>query len=139
MSRALKTRDTAPPIIDIKPSGEIVAVKTPGAGHNSKGDRMAGERLRFLTSRIQRLDAEIKALNADKSEVYQEAKAAGFDPGAVRAAIRWMNDPAGSEEKSVLVDQYVGWLQAPEAEAEGEGVDAASRARARARARGDAA
>lgn len=138
MSRAaLKTHAAAPPIIDMKPGGEIVAVQ-PGVGHNSAVEAVssvAKERLRSIVSRIERLDEEIKALNADKSDVYREAKAAGFEPAGLRAAVRWMRDPAASEERDTVTKLYVDALMEAAAD---ETVDTASRARARARARGPA-
>ena len=39
---------------------------------------IAADRLRSFVERIERLEEEIKALNADKADVYREAKGAGF-------------------------------------------------------------
>jgi uncharacterized protein (UPF0335 family) len=112
---------------------------TPGIGHNAPIDNVTRKHLRALTARIQTLDAEISALNADKSEVYREAKNLGFDPNGLRAAIRWMRDPAASIERDTITKLYVDALETPPAGDADEAVDSASRARARARARGGAA
>lgn len=44
--------------------------------------------LKSLADRIDRLDEELKTLNADKSEVYKEAKSNGYDVRMLKAAIK---------------------------------------------------
>jgi uncharacterized protein (UPF0335 family) len=84
MSRALKTKAASPPIIDIRPSGEIVAVQA-GRGHNSGPDpRM----LRAALAVFDRLDEAHAALNDERREKFGELKCAGFDPALVRLLLK---------------------------------------------------
>ncbi len=68
---------------------------------------IAGDRLRSFIERIEQLDEEIKALNADKSDVYAEAKGAGFDVKTMKALIR-RRKMTGMElqEADALLDLY---------------------------------
>jgi uncharacterized protein (UPF0335 family) len=63
-----------------------------------------------IVQRIERLDAEIEALNGDKSEVYKEAKATGFDVPALRIVIRdrarHAKDPNKAKELEAIADSY---------------------------------
>lgn len=43
--------------------------------------------LRSIVERIERLEAEIAALNEDKKEVYAEAKANGFDVKIIKRVV----------------------------------------------------
>jgi uncharacterized protein (UPF0335 family) len=67
--------------------------------------------LRTIAERIGRLDDEIKERNADKSEIYQEAKANGFDPKILKLAIkrkRALDENAASvEETDSMVELYL--------------------------------
>ena len=47
----------------------------------------AAGQLRSIVERIERLDEEIKALNDDKSDVYQEAKFNGYDVKVIRKIV----------------------------------------------------
>ena len=40
---------------------------------------VAGDRLRSLVERIERIEEEIKGLNDDKKDIFMEAKGEGFD------------------------------------------------------------
>lgn len=51
-------------------------------------------------SRIDQLDEEIKGLNADKADVFKEAKKAGVDPNGLRAAVRFLRDPEAVMERN---------------------------------------
>lgn len=85
MSRAaVKTRRPAPPIIDIKPSGEIVAVR-PGTGHNSGPDPRD---LRAALKRFDALDEQHAAINEDRRELFGEMKSKGFEPNLVRMLLK---------------------------------------------------
>lgn len=108
----------------------------PGIGHNADVGDQARKHLRALTARIQRLDQEISSLNADKAEIYREAKGLGFDPNGLRAAIRWMRDPTASAERDTITKLYVDALEAAD-EADEKSVGTA-RATRRAPARGAA-
>ena len=49
---------------------------------------VAGDRLRTIIERIERLEDEKKALSDDIREVYSEAKGAGFDIKIIRQIVR---------------------------------------------------
>jgi len=55
-------------------------------GHNS-GSTTQGL-LRQTLAKIERMNEEIRALQADRAEFYKEAKGNGFDPKVIRAIIR---------------------------------------------------
>lgn len=63
--------------------------------------------LRSFVERVERLNAEIAALNADKSEVLKEAAGTGFDKAALRAVVkRRAVDRAARQEHDAIVDLY---------------------------------
>src|SRR3954465_3069858 len=76
--------------------------------HNSTSATVAAGQLRAFVERIERLDEEIKELNADKSELYQEAKSSGFDAKVLRkvVAARRM-DTAERQEADAIFDLYM--------------------------------
>jgi uncharacterized protein (UPF0335 family) len=65
---------------------------------------VAGERLRSLIERIERLEEEKLVLAADIREVYSEAKGSGFDVRVMRQLIRLrkMDNDDRSEMEAVL-------------------------------------
>ena len=65
---------------------------------------VAGERLRSLIERIERLGEEKLVLAADIREVYSEAKGSGFDVMVMRQLIRLrkMDNDDRSEMEAVL-------------------------------------
>ena len=65
---------------------------------------VAGERLRTIIERIERLEDEKKALSDDIREVYAEAKYAGFDAKIIRQIVRLrkMNTNERNEMEQVL-------------------------------------
>ena len=68
---------------------------------------IAGERLRTLVERIERLEEERKALAGDIKDIYVEAKSAGFDVKVLRQLIRIRRqEPAEVEEQETLLDVY---------------------------------
>lgn len=68
---------------------------------------IAADRLRSFIERIERLNEEIKALNADKSEVFKEAKSTGFDVKVMRAVIqRRAKDGFERDEFDELLELY---------------------------------
>ncbi len=68
---------------------------------------VAGERLRSLVERIERLEEEKKALADDIKDVFAEAKSAGFDVKVLRQLIRLRRQqPAEVEEQETLLDLY---------------------------------
>lgn len=68
---------------------------------------IAGERLRSLIERIERLLEDRAAVNNDISEVYAEGKAAGFDVKIMRQLIRLRQmEEADRDEQETLLDLY---------------------------------
>jgi uncharacterized protein (UPF0335 family) len=68
---------------------------------------VAGDRLRSLVERIERLEEERKALGSDIKDIYAEAKSAGFDVKVLRQLIRLRKqEPAEIEEQETLLDVY---------------------------------
>ena len=68
---------------------------------------IAGERLRSLIERIERLEEEKRTLAADIKEVYAEAKGTGFDTKIMRQIIRLRRmDKDDVDEQETLLDIY---------------------------------
>ena len=68
---------------------------------------IAGERLRSLIERIERLEEEKRTLSADIKEVYSEAKGTGFDTKIMRQIIRIRKmDKDDLDEQETLLDVY---------------------------------
>lgn len=55
----------------------------PGIGHN-----FAKDQLRSIVERVERLEAEKKALATDITEIYAEAKSNGFDTATIREIVK---------------------------------------------------
>ena len=68
---------------------------------------IAVDRLRSIVERVERLEAERKALGDDIKDVFTEAKSAGFDVKVIKQiiAIR-KKDPSDVEELETLLDLY---------------------------------
>ena len=63
--------------------------------------------LRVFVERIERMDEDIASLNADKSEIFKEARGEGFDVKALRIVLRRRRmDPDKRAEIDSLVDLY---------------------------------
>lgn len=76
-------------------------------GLDDRPKNIAGERLRSIVERIERLEEERKALGSDVKDIYIEAKSAGFDVKVVRQLIRIRKqEPADVEEQETLLDVY---------------------------------
>lgn len=75
------------------------------AGHNSG---IAAAQLRQIVERVERLEEEVREVNAQKSDVYKEAKSNGFDPKIIKKviAMRRMN-AAERQEQEALMDLYL--------------------------------
>ncbi|MHA1597824.1 MAG: DUF2312 domain-containing protein [Alphaproteobacteria bacterium] len=68
---------------------------------------IAGERLRSIVERIERLEEEKSALAADIREVYSEAKGTGFDAKVLRQVVRLRAmDSSDRREQEELLDLY---------------------------------
>lgn len=46
------------------------------------------ERLKLFIERVERLESEIKDIQADRKDVYSEAKSLGFDVPAMKATVK---------------------------------------------------
>ena len=68
---------------------------------------IAGDRLKSLIERIERLEEERRTLAADIKEVYSEAKGNGFDTKIMRQVIRLRRmDKDDLDEQETLLDVY---------------------------------
>lgn len=67
----------------------------------------ADERLRLLIERIERLEEEKKGIGDDIKDVYLEAKAAGYDPKAMRQVVRIRKmKPDDRKEQEAILEVY---------------------------------
>ena len=70
-------------------------------------DAVAVGQLRAFVERVERLEEEIKTLNADKSEVYKEMRVFGFDVKAVRKIVAKRKlDPSVADEQDAVFEMY---------------------------------
>ncbi|MGO3518001.1 MAG: DUF2312 domain-containing protein [Acetobacter cibinongensis] len=68
---------------------------------------IAGDRLRSIIERVERLEEERKALAGDIKDIFTEAKSAGFDIKIIKQIIRERKlDPADREESETLLSIY---------------------------------
>jgi uncharacterized protein (UPF0335 family) len=83
---------------------------------------IAGERLKSLIERIERLEEEKRTLGEDIKEVYAEAKGTGFEPKIMRQIIKIRRmDKDEHDEQESLLDVYkraLGMLPGSESEAQ---------------------
>lgn len=71
----------------------------------------AKDHLRQFIERIERLDEEIREMNADKRDVYAEAKGSGFDPKVMRQVIAIRRQDADTRaEHEAILDLYLNAL-----------------------------
>jgi uncharacterized protein (UPF0335 family) len=69
---------------------------------------IAGDQLRALVERIERVEEEIKELTEAKKEIYLEAKGNGFDVKIIREVIRVRKqDQKKRDEQESLLDVYL--------------------------------
>ena len=74
----------------------------------SRPTDVAGDQLRAIVERIERIEEEIKELNEGKKEVYLEAKGNGFDVKILREVIRVRKqDQEERDEQDSLLDVYL--------------------------------
>lgn len=77
-----------------------------GAGHNS-----AGEELRLLIERVERLEEEKKGIADDVKDVYVEAKSRGWDPKIMRKIVALRKQRREDyEEQKALIETYANSL-----------------------------
>ncbi len=75
---------------------------------------VAGDQLRTIVERIERVEEEIKELNEAKKEIYLEAKSNGFDVKVLREVVRLRKqDQQEREEHESLLDVYLNAIKAP--------------------------
>ena len=68
---------------------------------------VAGDRLKTIIERIERLEEEKKALSDDVREVFSEAKGAGFDVKVIRQLVRLRKmDATDRSEMEQVLDVY---------------------------------
>jgi uncharacterized protein (UPF0335 family) len=71
-------------------------------------DGVAGDQLRAIVERIERIEEEIKELSEGKKEIYLEAKGNGFDVKILRDVIRVRKqDQKERDEQESLLDLYL--------------------------------
>lgn len=79
---------------------------------NNSGDAkevggVAGQRLKSLIERIERLEEEKKGLADDVKDVYAEAKGVGFDAPTIRRIVKLRKmEPEKIREQDELLDLY---------------------------------
>jgi len=100
-------RGTLYPVRPNQESFETMALDATTEKVTEKPTNIAGERLRSIVDRIERLEEERKALGSDIKDIYSEAKSAGFDIKVLRQLIRLRKqEPAEIEEQETLLDVY---------------------------------
>jgi uncharacterized protein (UPF0335 family) len=73
---------------------------------------IAGDRLRSLVDRIERIEEEIKGLSDDKKDTFMEAKGEGFDVKILREVVRLRKqDKKERDEREALLDVYMHALE----------------------------
>jgi uncharacterized protein (UPF0335 family) len=69
---------------------------------------VAGDQMRAIVERIERIEEEIKELTEGKKEIYLEAKGNGFDVKILREVIRVRKqDQKERDEQESLLDLYL--------------------------------
>lgn len=74
-------------------------------GHNSSEvNNLAGDRLRSIIERHERLEEEIKGLRADQKDILTEAKSAGYEVKIIRKilALRKLDEQERREQEDLL-------------------------------------
>ena len=91
----------------------IVGAAAGGRHHNGDEGNMAdfggiaGDQLKSLIERIERLEEEKRALGEDIKEVYAEAKGTGFEPKIMRQLLKIRKmDKDDLDEQETLLDVY---------------------------------
>jgi uncharacterized protein (UPF0335 family) len=69
---------------------------------------IAGDQLRAIVERIERVEDEIKELTEAKKEIYLEARSNGFDVKVLREVVRLRKqDQKERDEQESLLDAYM--------------------------------
>lgn len=75
-------------------------------GHNSMTPD-ARDKLRTIAANIIDCEDRAKEANDEKSAYFKEAKAAGYDTKALRAAMVYLKDEASRDELEQIRDVYI--------------------------------
>lgn len=76
-------------------------------GTERRENRVADDRLRLLIERVERLEDEKKGISDDIRDVFNEAKAVGYDVKAMRQIVRIRKmKPDDRREADMLLDTY---------------------------------
>lgn len=60
----------------------------PGIGHNSRAGGIAGDQLKSIVERVERVRDDIGELKDDEKEIFAEAKSSGFDVATIKRVLR---------------------------------------------------
>jgi uncharacterized protein (UPF0335 family) len=75
---------------------------------------VAGDQLRTIVERIEKVEEELKELSEAKKEIYQEAKSNGFDVKILREVVRVRKqDQNERDEQESLLATYLQAVTAP--------------------------
>ena len=75
---------------------------------------IAGDQLRTIVERIEKVEEEIRELAEAKKEIYQEAKGNGFDVKVLREVIRVRKlKQEERDEQESLLDAYLDAIKTP--------------------------
>jgi uncharacterized protein (UPF0335 family) len=70
-------------------------------------ESVASEQLRKFIERIERVEEGMAEVKADRKEIYDEAKATGFDTKTIRAIVRLRRmDKDARDEAEALLETY---------------------------------
>lgn len=71
-------------------------------GHNSK------EQLKSIIERVEHLETEIGELQSDRSDIFKEAKANGYDVAALKAIVKMRKEDANKRaEREAILETYM--------------------------------
>lgn len=75
------------------------------------GNSIAGDQLKAIVERIEKVDEEIGGLNSDKRDIFAEAKANGFDTKILKRVVGIRRkDHAERKEEEAILDLYLAAL-----------------------------
>ena len=78
---------------------------------------VAGDRIRSIIERVERLEEEIKDLMETKKEVFAEAKGEGLDVKVLKEILKLRKqDKDERDEQETLLDVYLRAMDAPSSE-----------------------
>ena len=70
-------------------------------------DSVAEDQLRSIVQRVERMNEEKDAINADISEIYKEARGNGFDVPAIKAILKIRKDEHAHQQREAIIDLYL--------------------------------